>query len=80
MRSCVKMRCDEPAAATVALRYSQREVWIRDLLSRRDPNLLELCAGHADRLILPVGWSRLDERGLGGDDLGSPDLPEGLFA
>lgn len=63
MRPCAKMRCEEPAAATVALRYAERVVWIRDLLPRRDPNLLDLCAGHADRLTPPLYWRRLDERG-----------------
>lgn len=62
MRQCAKMRCEEPAAATVALRYAERVVWIRDLLSRHDPNLLDLCAGHADRLTPPLNWRRLDER------------------
>jgi len=62
MRQCAKLRCEERAAATVALRYAERVVWIRDLIPRHDPNLLDLCADHADRLTPPLRWRLLDER------------------
>jgi hypothetical protein len=62
MRQCAKMRCEERAAATVALRYAERVVWIRDLLPQHDPNLLDLCVAHADRLTPPLRWRLLDER------------------
>lgn len=32
------------------------------LLPERDPNHMELCATHADRLVPPVGWVVHDER------------------
>jgi len=62
MRECAKLGCRESAIATVGLRYQERVVWVADLLEQRDPNLIDLCAGHADRLVAPYGWSRLDER------------------
>lgn len=62
MRRCTKLGCDQPAAATVGLRYGERVLWLRELAPERDPNFLELCGGHADRLTAPVGWTRLDER------------------
>lgn len=62
MRRCVKPTCSEPADATVVLRYGERTVWLRDLLAERDPNFLELCAPHADRMTAPVGWARVDQR------------------
>lgn len=62
MRRCTKMGCGHPAAATAGLRYADRILWLRDLPPERDPNFLELCAGHADRMTAPVGWTRLDER------------------
>jgi hypothetical protein len=62
MRQCAKMRCEERAVATVALRYAERVVWIRDLLPQHDPNLLDLCVGHANRLTPPLRWRLLDER------------------
>lgn len=48
--------------ATIALRYERRQVAMADLLPERDPNHLELCAGHAERLVPPIGWVVQDER------------------
>ncbi|MBI2237530.1 MAG: DUF3499 family protein [Actinobacteria bacterium] len=62
MRTCAKMRCESRAAATVALRYEAREVVISDLAPEPNPNLLDLCAEHAERLTPPVGWRVRDER------------------
>jgi hypothetical protein len=73
MRQCVKMRCEERAVATVALRYAERVVWIRDLLPQHDPNLLDLCIEHANRLTPPLRWRLLDERAAHEE----PVAPEG---
>ncbi len=62
MRSCSKSTCSQPAVATLALRYERRQVAMVDLLPERDPNHLELCAEHADRLVPPIGWTVHDER------------------
>ncbi|MGH2686146.1 MAG: DUF3499 family protein [Actinomycetota bacterium] len=62
MRDCAKLGCKEPAAATVGLRYAERILWIGELLPQRDPNLIDLCQRHADNLVGPYGWSRIDER------------------
>ena len=62
MRTCAKMRCGQPPLATVALVYAERHVVITDLLAERDPNLLDLCAEHVDRMTPPVGWVVIDER------------------
>jgi hypothetical protein len=67
VRACGKMGCLEPAAATAALRYGERVLWVGDLLPSRDPNLFDLCEDHADRLTAPYGWRRIDGR--------SPSLP-----
>jgi hypothetical protein len=53
-----------PAEATVALRYVDREVLLGNLLPETNPNLMELCTRHADRLRPPVGWQVRDERTL----------------
>ena len=42
--------------------YQGREVRIVDLLPERDPNLLDLCREHVDRMTPPMGWSVRDER------------------
>ncbi len=62
MRRCAKVGCPEAAAATIGIRYAAREVVIGDLLPQHDPNLLDLCHPHAERLTAPFGWSRLDGR------------------
>ena len=56
------MRCDAEPAATVSLRYADREVVIGDLIRERDPNLLDLCDEHVARMTPPVGWTVRDER------------------
>ena len=62
MRTCAKMRCEAEPVATITLGYAEREVVIGGLLAERDPNLLDLCREHAERMTPPVGWSVRDER------------------
>jgi len=62
VRTCAKVRCRALAASTLLLRYADREVEIVDLLPDHDPNLVELCGEHADRLTAPMGWSIADSR------------------
>jgi hypothetical protein len=62
MRGCAKTGCEEPASASVGLRYGERVVVVGDLTMRLDPNLLELCEAHAEALILPRGWVAEDRR------------------
>ncbi len=62
MRTCAKMRCGSEAVATISLHYDDREVIVAALATERDPNLLELCREHVDRMTLPVGWTSRDER------------------
>ena len=56
------MRCNADPAATVSLLYADRQVVIGDLALERDPNLLDLCEEHIDRMTPPVGWTVRDER------------------
>lgn len=62
VRECAKLACREPASATVALRYRDRLLWIAGLLPERDPNLIDICEGHADSMIAPYGWELIDDR------------------
>jgi hypothetical protein len=64
MRSCAKMSCPARPIATIELQYAAREVIIRDLRAERDPNLLDLCRDHVERLTPPLGWTMRDERTL----------------
>ena len=56
------MRCESEPVATVSLRYNERQVLIGDLVPERDPNLLDLCRDHVDRMTPPVGWTVDDAR------------------
>jgi hypothetical protein len=62
MRTCAKMRCAAEPVATITLRYTEREVVVGDLLAERDPNLLDLCREHVERMTPPVGWIVHDRR------------------
>ncbi|HEX6209026.1 MAG TPA: DUF3499 family protein [Actinomycetota bacterium] len=71
MRRCAKMRCEEVAAASVAVRYSDRTAIVEPLSAERDPNLLDLCEPHASSLTAPRGWRLVDQR-PGAMELPSP--------
>lgn len=58
------MRCGAEPVATLALRYTAREVLIGELTSHRDPNLLDLCRDHVDRMTPPLGWTVRDGRSM----------------
>jgi hypothetical protein len=62
MRACAKMRCGREPVVTISLSYAAREVVVVDLLAERDPNLLDLCREHVDRMTPPVGWQVIDRR------------------
>jgi hypothetical protein len=62
MRSCAKMGCREPAAATMGIRYQARELLVADLLPQHDPNLMDLCSDHVARMRPPFGWTLVDIR------------------
>lgn len=62
MRACAKMRCGQEPVVTVSLSYTERVVVVADLLAERDPNLLDLCREHVDRMTPPVGWTIRDLR------------------
>lgn len=46
----------------MSLAYPERSVQVHDLFPDRDPNLLDLCGEHVDRMTPPVGWTIQDNR------------------
>jgi Protein of unknown function (DUF3499) len=56
------MRCGHEPVVTVSLRYAERTVVVEGLRHELDPNHLDLCREHADRLTAPVGWEIQDRR------------------
>ena len=47
---------------TLSFRYDARQASLVDLSADKDPAYYDLCAFHADVLIVPKGWERLDRR------------------
>jgi hypothetical protein len=56
------MRCAQEPVATVSLHYAERRVIVADLVAERDPNLLDLCREHVERMTPPIGWAVQDRR------------------
>ena len=56
------MRCGAEAVATIGVAYAERTVVVTDLVPVVDPNLVDLCREHTDRLSPPLGWNVLDAR------------------
>ncbi len=56
------MRCTAEAVATVGLSYEGKVVVVGELAPEPNPNLLDLCSTHVERLTPPIGWRVRDER------------------
>lgn len=65
VRTCAKIRCAAEAVATIGLSYEQRTVVVGPLVADPNPNLLDLCSEHVNRLTPPRGWLVRDERIVG---------------
>jgi hypothetical protein len=63
MRTCARPGCNEAAGATLSYDYAARTVWLDHRALEDHPMSHDLCAAHADRLRVPVGWSLQDRRG-----------------
>jgi hypothetical protein len=61
-RVCQRAGCQQSATVTLSFRYDARQASLVDLSDEKDPAYYDLCAAHADVLIVPRGWERLDRR------------------
>jgi len=61
-RMCQRAGCRQSATVTLSFRYDARQASLADLSADKDPAFYDLCAVHADVLIVPKGWERLDRR------------------
>lgn len=62
VRRCARNGCRWPASASLTFAYAQRVVWIEDLTQASHPAVYDLCAAHAERLAVPIGWAKEDLR------------------
>jgi hypothetical protein len=61
-RLCARPGCSAPATASLSYEYGARRAWLDDLDDERNPHTYDLCAEHANRLVVPRGWERDDRR------------------
>ena len=61
-RLCARPGCSAPATASLSYEYAARQAWLDDLDQDRNPHAYDLCAEHADRLVVPQGWECDDRR------------------
>ena len=62
VRRCSRNACRWPASASLTYAYAQKLAWIEDLTPQPHPAAYDLCAAHAERLAVPVGWTKEDLR------------------
>ena len=55
-RPCSKVACREHAIATLTYDYADSMAALGPLSFRAEPHSYDLCARHADRLSVPLGW------------------------
>ena len=58
-RPCSRQTCKEPAVATLTYVYADSMAVLGPLSVKAEPHSYDLCAGHAERLSAPQGWSVL---------------------
>lgn len=62
VRRCSRNGCRWPASASLTYAYAKSLVWIEDLTPQPHPAVYDLCAAHAERLSVPIGWGKEDLR------------------
>jgi len=75
-RTCVRPGCGAPAEATLTYHYVSRTAWLDKIADEHEPASYDLCAQHADRFTVPVGWTREDRRRPAPPPM-RPEEPEG---
>ena len=59
--SCARPGCQGSAVAWLTYDYGAQRVWLDDRPGAAGDQW-GLCAGHATRLRVPMGWARVDRR------------------
>lgn len=63
-RLCARPGCGAPATATLRFQSTAREAWLVVIDEDAPRAEGDLCARHAEALVLPRGWTLRDERPL----------------
>lgn len=65
-RLCSKIACSQQAVATLSYDYADSMAVLGPLSITVEPHCYDLCARHAERLSVPVGWQVVRHMSLGG--------------
>lgn len=74
---CMRSACQGAADVLVVMDVAELTFTLHDLAEVDGPGAVVLCVRHMDRLVAPVGWSLVDERG-GGELIPLPERPPTL--
>jgi hypothetical protein len=55
-RRCSRSACSRAAVATLTYAYAESTAVLGPLAPFHEPHSYDLCAAHADRLSVPLGW------------------------
>lgn len=66
-RVCARPGCQGQTAAWLTYDYAGQRVWLDDAPTGAGGDQWALCSGHAGRLRVPRGWTRVDRRADGRD-------------
>lgn len=73
-RRCSRSACSAPAVATLTYAYAESTAVLGPLAPFVEPHSYDLCAPHADRLTVPLGWAVVRVEGDPGPTRSSDDL------
>ncbi|MBR11622.1 MAG: hypothetical protein CL442_00540 [Acidimicrobiaceae bacterium] len=62
---CMRSACQGAADVLVVMDVAELTFTLQDLAEVDGPGAVVLCATHVGRLVAPVGWRLVDERGVG---------------
>ena len=74
---CMRSACQGAADVLVVMDVAELTFTVHDLAEVDGPGAVVLCATHMDRLVAPVGWRLVDERG-GAELIRLPERPPTL--
>lgn len=78
-RECAHTCCRNPATIRLRYHYEAAMVWLDDIGPAEERTPFELCAHHADRLRVPMGW-QLDDRRAAAQPFFAPPAPPARLA
>ncbi|MDR7328689.1 DUF3499 domain-containing protein [Corynebacterium guangdongense] len=73
LRRCSRPGCGKNAVATLTYAYADSTAVVGPLATVAEPHSWDLCADHAERITVPIGWEMLRVDQIAIEDLDDPD-------